>query len=206
MGDDFSVPSRSNINKKNFNLVSSLQIWSTTRTWLTVILLISSPFIIDGYNLATFQLTSSPMSSERKAFREGYLIRGGMVNLVLTLLVLLFIAFAIYKSRIQAASPIIMKVERRLIYQALISSIFIINNFALKFYSTKVEVNHYVLITNISAMTYYFHNASIIITHFIFSPSYRKAFCEFYSSLCCSYYPQRGGATVAQTNFIRISS
>uniref|UniRef100_A0AC35F1N4 Uncharacterized protein n=1 Tax=Panagrolaimus sp. PS1159 TaxID=55785 RepID=A0AC35F1N4_9BILA len=73
------------------------------------------------------------------------------------------------------------KIERRLIYQAIFCSLFQLVYFILNYLSS-LDSNAKVLFiyVNSSTLGYHLQHYAVMITHFIFSPTFKVAFLSFY--------------------------
>uniref|UniRef100_A0AC34F671 Serpentine receptor class gamma n=1 Tax=Panagrolaimus sp. ES5 TaxID=591445 RepID=A0AC34F671_9BILA len=108
------------------------KIWNPFTMFLVVIIMLAFPFVIDAYTL--FQANCSVSTfSFCLAFRKAYFLKGTIVNAILNGIMIILIGISMYRSRQDKfqATSMHAKTERRLIYQAIFSSIIQLICFAL---------------------------------------------------------------------------
>ena len=149
---------------------------------LIVCFLIVFPFLVDGYVLLTIECTDDN-PTECLEFRKVYYFKGVIFNSSLTALMIAFIMFSMYKSRKDSIRHESKegKTEQKLIYQALISSLFQLLYFILNYFSalTENEEKRLVLIYS-SDIVYHLQHIGVMCIHFICSPTFLIEFLNFY--------------------------
>ena len=168
------------INKKQ-NLHKYLQIWTFKTMCVIAPLMILFPFIIGGYELFAIHCSLADIMT-CVAFRISFYFKATVVNVVVNCLGILFITFSMYKSSKLKYHSLQARIERRLIYQAIFSSIFQLIYFLINGVSTyfSSDIRTLYLVGFGSQLIYHFHHYAVMITHFVFSPTFKTAFFNFY--------------------------
>ena len=161
-----------------------LQIWTPVTMFFIIILMLAFPFIADGYTLISSQCTVENFY-QCMAFRVSYYFKGTIVNAAMNGITFALIGFCMFWSRHDKTQlhSTHAKTERRLIYQAIFSSIFQSFCFILKFISANSfgpDVNPFLLYMYVSNIAYHTHHYVVMLTHFILSPTFKMAFLNFY--------------------------
>ena len=146
---------------------------------MAAILLILSPFLIDGYPLARYLFTNESIPT----FLQIFFVRVTIFTIVSTVVVFIIVIFTVVKSRNRTFS-VTAKIERWLIFQALVSGILMILSYALPYIRMFIYLDEksVKILYLVAQCIYNLHTYLVISLHFIFSPKFRKAFIQFYAN------------------------
>ena len=140
------------------------------------------PFFIDGYKFFNYTCTIENIFP-CLSFRLEYSIKGTFTSIAFSVVLLLFIAFSMYRSHNESVQThsLHAKIERRLIYQAIFSSIFQLLYFSLNYISSiSTDGSNQYFFAYLAHLSYHLQHLALMITHFIFSPTFKNAFLCFY--------------------------
>ena len=146
-----------------------------------IILMLAFPFAADGYSLFGSNCSVENFMS-CLALRKSYYLKGTIINAILNGIIIVLIGFCMYRSRkekIQTHSTH-AKTERRLIYQAIFSSIFQLVYFSFKYASAVSDGPWFLIFMYVSNIGYHIHHYVVMLTHFILSPTFKAAYLNFY--------------------------
>lgn len=147
-----------------------------------LIFMLIFPFLIDGYQFINFSCSPTNMTA-CLIFRKTIFLKGTITNVVVSGILGTFVAYSMLRSRREKAQIHSMhaKIERRLIYQAIFSSVFQLLFFILNYISSIViEVQVLQVFVYSAQIGYHLQHYALMVTHFVFSPTFKMAFLNFY--------------------------
>ncbi|KAE9549167.1 hypothetical protein FO519_007615 [Halicephalobus sp. NKZ332] len=162
------------------------KIWSPLPTSCFIISLFVFPLLLNGYYWSNqrcrFVLWATDEDCVEFQFKNNLIT--SIANIVIGIITFFFIIFAVFYSREQygAFSSKNAKIERRLILQTFVSSIFLILLYVTLVVSTKVMTDQKTLIVVqvLANLFFFLHHYPGIIILFCVSPTFRDRFMSFY--------------------------
>lgn len=157
-----------------------------------IILMIAFPFIVDGYSLLNSKCTISTYFY-CYIYRKSFIIKSAILNGSFMVALVILITASLYISNKNTffsstnnnnnnnSLSIHAITERRLIYQAIFSTFFLLICFALKLGSAiTFDFSLAIVFSYLFITIYHIHHLIVMILHFALSPSFKTAFLRFY--------------------------